>query len=156
MDDETIRHVLLVELHSLIAGAATVAVAKLGVQQEPDEAGALSSEKNPPLASTVRGFVAYPPGDGSGPILSEEEQRALGELKLSSAARSALSKVFADASASVIFRFLALIDGVGDPEVVPVDGWVGASLGVPIRDDHDMLHDAFYETYWAYVKAVTK
>ncbi len=122
----TPRDALLVEVHRLIRDAACEAVEGLG----------RASAK-----------VGYPPE----PVLSDSELRALQTLGLSPDAHSALQKVVADACATTIFRLFCLIDGVGDPELVPCADWLGLDLVEPTDDDdRAMLHDAFFESYWRY------
>jgi hypothetical protein len=61
--------------------------------------------------------------DSTGAQLSTAEIEAIVGMTLSSEARSGLEKLIADASASAFFRFFCLPDGVGDPEVQPVESW---------------------------------
>lgn len=89
--------------------------------------------------------LAYPPGAQ----LTAEEMNALKSFHLSPAERSGLQKIFTDASAGAFFRFLSILDGVGDPEVSDLKVWLGLSLGKK-RENEDMLHDKFFETFHKY------
>lgn len=97
--------------------------------------------------------VHYPPNGE----LTVAEQEALRSLHLSEFARSGLAKLVKDAAASSFFRFFTLVDGVADPpmflngERVFENVWLGVSL-VPKIKGEDMLHDEFYESFWAYKK----
>lgn len=127
---DTVRDVLLIETHRIIASAASNMVAKT------QEASANA--------------VAYPPGSE----LSSEEQAALQSLQLDDHARSALRKLAADACAATLFDFFNLMDATADPEVVEWDDtWLGAQFSEKRDDAHyDMLHDDFYELYWRFVQ----
>jgi hypothetical protein len=156
---DDVQQTLLVELHGLIARSATRAAAKLGAHQpfvsipdRDDSSGSLDS-----LASSVAAIrpalVSYPPSDGKSSPLSGDEHEALAQMQLSPAARTALEKLFADAAAEVVFGLLCMVDGVGDPEVAPVKTWDGADLGArQSHEDREMLHDAFFESYWRYLE----
>ena len=105
------------------------------------------------LAAVAAALVSYPPSDGKSAPLSRDEHEALARMQLSPAARTALEKLFADATAEVIFGLLCMVDGVGDPEVAPVKNWVGADLAARrSHEDREMLHDAFFESYWRYLE----
>ena len=122
------RDALLIEAHRLIRDAATKAVEQLG-------------------HASSNATVTYPPE----PVLSNTETRALNALDVSQETRAALQKVVANACATTLFNFLCLIDGVADPELVPVEDWFGLDLVEPSDDaDRAMLHDDFYEFYWRY------
>jgi hypothetical protein len=146
-----IPETLLLEVHRAIETAAKEAVSKLG---RPLNSPPLSDHASP-LAQSVASFkaslVAYPPADSSGGPLSPGETTALAGMVLSPEARAGLEKLFADAAAAAFFRFFCLLDGVGNPDLQPVDDWLGAVLTAPPDDeDRPMLHDAFFDTYWRY------
>ena len=125
------RKRLLVELHRILHASASEAVAKLG--------------------SSLPADVTYPPNGELG--ASEEE--ALRLLKLDGPTRSGLTKVIADAIATTAFHFFCVMDAVGDPEDVVEEPWLRAELSEPDEEEHPMLHDAFFETYWDYKEANT-
>lgn len=132
MIDPKVVQALLVEVHHAIAESAATTVERLG---DP----------------SARQSVIYPPNGE----LTLAEVEALKGLRLSAAARTGLRKVIADAAAHPFFHLFCLMDGVADPpqvlngEQVFDRAWTGVSLS-PKSDEHeDMLHDAFYETYWA-------
>lgn len=87
--------------------------------------------------------LSYPPNVE----LTAAERDALAALNLSPAMCSALTKVIADAAAYPLFDLFCLIDGVGDP--ADARGWQGVHLGEGMREPEPMLHDEFYESYWA-------
>ena len=153
LDD--VQQTLMVELHRLISKSATRAAAKLGAdhpfvpfRDRGDLAGSPDT-----LVSPVAAIVSYPPSNGKNSPLSRDEHEALARMELSPAGRTALEKLIADAAAEVIFDLLCMVDGVGDPEVAPVKNWVGADLGARRSDeDREMLHDAFFESYWRYIE----
>ena len=122
---------LLVELHRLIEVSANDAAEKLSQ-------GSIDSE--PPY-----------PTNGE---LTEEEASALRSLRIDLTAQRALAKILADTSASVLFHFFCVMDAVGDPADSCEDIWMGAPLAEPNEDDHPMLHDAFFDTYWDYRKTL--
>jgi hypothetical protein len=74
-------------------------------------------------------------------------------MALTAEGRSGLKKLIADATANAFYRFFCLVDGVGDPEVQFVEGWLGAAIRERAGDvDEGMLHDEFLESYLAYRK----
>jgi hypothetical protein len=160
LDD--VQQTLLVELHGLISRSATRAAAKLGTHQpfvpipgRGDSSGSPDLLANS-IAAMRAALVSYPPSDGRSSPLSQDEHEALVQMQLSPAARTALEKLFADAAAEVIFGLLCMVDGVGDPDVAPVKTWVGADLGARrSHEDREMLHDAFFESYWRYLDLTT-
>ncbi len=84
--------------------------------------------------------LTYPPNHG----LLPDELAALDAIPKTPAMERALRKLIADAAAYPIFHLLCLTDGVSDPtEVSDVDerDRVAAAM---------MLHDGFYESYWAW------
>jgi hypothetical protein len=130
--DKRVVNTLLIEAHGCVEGAADAAVEKIGSQG-------------------TEALLIYPPKD----VLSAEEDRALRSMKLSAVQQSALKKLIADACATAFFDWFSLIDAASAPEVVPhPEHWSGAWLIAP-RDDEDreILHDAFYESYWAFEEA---
>jgi hypothetical protein len=98
--------------------------------------------------------VSYPPNAE----LTPAESEALQGLRLSVAARSGLLKLVKDATAYPFFHFFSLLDGVVDPpqvfngERVFGEAWYGLSLAPKGEQHEEMLHDEFYESYWAYKK----
>lgn len=84
--------------------------------------------------------LAYPPNHG----FSRDETAAIASIPKTPAMESALRKLVASAAASPVFHLLCLADGVADP--------------APLADVQDsdstvaglMLHDGFYESYWAW------
>lgn len=100
------------------------------------------------ITETVR--INYPPNGG----LSDDETKALKEVKNIPHIESALRKIIASSSAAAAFHFLNSIDGTGAPdskfgkwtEVFLIDRPSGDNPSVP------MLHDSLYETYWDWKK----
>jgi len=90
--------------------------------------------------------LAYPP-NGS---LTSDEAVALKKIKLDATTEKAFAKVIADASASVVFDFFCVMDGVADPTSYADSVWLGAQLAEPDDSDHTFMHDALYETYQDY------
>jgi len=72
-------------------------------------------------------------------------------LKLSEAERNAIERLVAEACSATLFHLFCLMDGVADPEIVPVKQWLGAEFAYP-SDSRAELHDEFYEKYWMYDK----
>ena len=97
-------------------------------------------------------LVIYPPQGG----LTKEEEQALMQFKSDNNLRTALRKILADNSASVVFELLKLIDGnaAPDDELGP---WTGVKL-VDLEEDSleekELLYDNFFETYrkWKIVR----
>jgi hypothetical protein len=123
------REALLVEVHRAIEEAATQAaevIAGIGAVQDLD----------------------YPPNGG----LTETEASSLRAGARGVEAVAALRKIVADAAATPLFKLFALIDGVADPE--HWDGeWSPIELSDAAEDaDQPMLHDALFESYWAWVE----
>ena len=133
MIDRAILTALLTEIHSSIEESATAALQSVGDQN-----------------ATPR--VLYPPNAE----LTVAEREALQALRLSDAARSGLLKLVKDAAAYPFFHFFSLMDGVADPpqvqngERVYEKVWYGVSLVPKVEEHAEMLHDEFYESYWAY------
>lgn len=84
--------------------------------------------------------LQYPPNGG----FTERERLALKSMPKSPELESALRKIIADAAAWPLFHLFCLADGVIDPDV-------NALSQVP-QDDGMMLHDALYDSYWAWRK----
>ena len=133
MIDPKIQTALLVELHRSIAQAASRTVNSLG---NPDA--------SPDLG--------YPPNEE----LTFYEREALRSLKLSDHARTGLAKMVGSASADAVFHFFSVLDGVVDlPEYLDEERvykgvWTGVALTQQKGEYEPMLHDDFYESYWAY------
>lgn len=117
---------LMLEVHQAIEDSARIAT------------GSLTPEGRPP-------HLAYPPNGG----LSDEESVALSGLAENPHVVSGLRKVIADAIATPFFRFLNLLDGTGDPLHLKDDDWPGFEL-VEAENGQQMLHDYFFESYWAW------
>lgn len=165
MNARAIRDTLLLELHAAIERASDEAVAKLGrgdpyvpppTAAHRQDVGGSAMIAGAPLellqasvAAAKASLVTYPPSDGTAQ-LSPDEHAALAELDLGPAARAGIRKLVADAAASAVFQFLCVLDGVGEPEVAAVDNWLGASIQPPGDEEAEMLHDAFFESYWRY------
>jgi hypothetical protein len=127
---ESNRNIFLVELNKAIEDAA-----------EDDSKNILQQNFD--------SLAVYPP-NGS---FTDEEKVALRSIASVPNAESALRKVLANASASVIFNMLNLIDGTSDPES---EDWTGVTLvdADTVGDPpYAMLHDDFYEKYWDWRKA---
>lgn len=90
----------------------------------------------------VRGSpeLTYPPNCG----FSADEAAAIRSLTQTPAMESALRKIIADAAAYPIFHLLSFADGVAD---APDIGEVAADEQTAVEI---MLHDGFYESYWAW------
>jgi hypothetical protein len=91
--------------------------------------------------------LTYPPNVE----LTDEEIQALNAIKYSDSLKSALKKIIADNSASVVFNLLNNIDGTTDPK--RSDNWTGVRLIDVEGNSNDeliesFLHDDFYSTYW--------
>jgi hypothetical protein len=122
---ESNRNILLMELNKAIEDAAE-AGAKDVLQQDFDN------------------LAVYPPNGG----YTYEEKVALRSIASVPNAESALRKVLANASASVIFNMLNWFDGTSDPES---ESWTGVTLvdSDTVGDPpYAMLHDDFYDKYW--------
>ena len=89
----------------------------------------------------------YPPNAA----LSESEIKELGSLQLTHIAKEALQKVLLNMCSIPIFQMMTLMDGVADPEMQDYGFWPGLSFGKK-KENEDMLHDKFYETYHKYVE----
>ena len=84
--------------------------------------------------------LTYPPNCGFSP----DETSALQSLKNTPAMERAIRKVIADAAAYPIFHLLSIADGVADqPEIDGVSAEDKTAVEL-------MLHDGFYESYWAW------
>jgi hypothetical protein len=143
MNSKTIQEVLLIETHRAIRSAAVAAVAKIGNAQLPVPglgAGILQAGA----------IISYPPADAVNRGLSEAEVEAVAKVELTADARSALTKIVADAAASAFSEVFCLLDGVADPQVQRVEEWYGATLDERGETNDQMLHDAFFESYWKY------
>jgi hypothetical protein len=91
-------------------------------------------------------LINYPPNGG----LTENEIKAIEELKGNENLKLALRKLFASNTSDVFFDFLNVIDGTSNPgpgagewsEVILMD------KPEDFDDDIELLHDHFYESYW--------
>ena len=91
-------------------------------------------------------FLTYPPNGG----LTEKENLALQKLKNDQDLKSAMRKILADNSASVLFELFNIIDGTTDPDE-NLGKWTEICLvdkTDEIEDNDEMLHDALFEKYW--------
>ena len=84
--------------------------------------------------------LIYPPNHG----LLQDEESALASIAKGPAMERALRKLIASAAATPIFDLLCLADGVSD---VPALGDIKAT---DLTATELMLHDGFYESYWAW------
>jgi hypothetical protein len=93
--------------------------------------------------------LTYPPGIE----LTDGESEAVGALRLSPDARSALEKIVRDAASYPLFHLFTLIDAIGDPRDW-TGPWLGAKLSPRLAGDVDtrgaMWHDDFYDSYRTY------
>ncbi len=122
---DEIRKALFAEMHAAIEETAEVAINSMGATGKPSP--------------------DYPPGIE----LNQEEVSALAKLELSTTAKVALKKIVKDACAYPLFHLCSLLDGVTEPNVIPIDEWVGGTLSSGGNDEL-MLHDSFYDSYWEY------
>lgn len=93
------------------------------------------------------GKLTYPPTEES--ILTLEEKEALQLIKGNEALSTALKKILADHSSSILFGLFNVIDGTGDPYPL-IDEWTEVVIIDRPEDyveNHEMLHDEFYSTY---------
>ncbi len=91
-------------------------------------------------------FLTYPPNGG----LTEKENIALQKLKNDQDLKSAMRKILADNSASVLFELFNIIDGTTDPDE-NLGKWTEICLvdkTDEIEGNDEMLHDALFEKYW--------
>jgi hypothetical protein len=91
-------------------------------------------------------LLNYPPNCG----LTAEEENALKKLENDESLKSALRKILADNSASVLFEFFNNLDGTTDPDP-EIGDWTEVALVDKVEDiepSDEMLHDYFYSTYW--------
>ncbi len=84
--------------------------------------------------------LSYPPNHGFIP----EEEAALNSIPKTEAMESALRKLLASAAAYPIFHLMSLAEKVGEPQEI---GEVHEDDEAAIRL---LLHDGFYESYWAW------
>jgi hypothetical protein len=84
--------------------------------------------------------LTYPPNHG----FSADEAAALASIRKTAAMESALRKLIASAAATPVFDLLCLADGVADAASL-ADVQDADSMAVEL-----MLHDGFYESYWAW------
>ena len=119
------RDALLVHLHAAIAAAA---------------------------ASTAAGLVAdtWEPGYPPNGSLSDADRAARAQLG-GAATEHLLTKAIADGAATALFQLFTAMDAVGEP--LRWNGpWDAVHLATDTDgEDSEMLHDLFFETYWASV-----
>ena len=90
-------------------------------------------------------FLTYPPNEE----LTDEEIHELRKIRNNNQLKSALKKLIADNSASVIFSFLNHIDGTTDPKI-GFDDWTGLNLqNLKFNEEgfEEMTHSKFFEIY---------
>jgi hypothetical protein len=91
-------------------------------------------------------LINYPPNGG----LTEDELRAIDQLKGNEQLKSALRKLFASSASDVLFDLFNVTDGTSDPD--PGTGEWSEVMIVDKPEDFDdhyeFLHDDFYATYW--------
>ena len=97
-------------------------------------------------------FLSYPPNSG----FTDLEKAELDKLSNNDQLKNALRKVIADCTAGVVFHMLNLLDGTGSPKN-DYDNWSGIKLideqaQGNNEEFNDMLHDSFFEMYWAWRK----
>ena len=115
-----------------------------------------------------KNILPYPPDNES--IFTDEEMEVLKKLEDNQIIKSTLKKVIADASAFVMFNFLNLIDGTGDPDLTKWkgydDNWAAGICLIdrPFTEDgeladfyeepEEMLHDTLFDAYheWKEIK----
>lgn len=121
------RQTLLVELHRIIAEQSDLMASTIMEHPEDD-------------------FSIYPPDTS----LNEDELQALCDLNHDQELKNALTKVFKDYTAKVIFRFFNIIDQTTLPD--PRSGKWSAVTIADLPEDYsqnlEYLHDHFLETYW--------
>lgn len=91
-------------------------------------------------------LLNYPPNCG----FTDGEQKALEKLRNDQELKSALRKILAENSASVIFDLMNHIDGTTDPSE-NLGEWTQVCFvdrSDEIEAPDEMLHDNFYGTYW--------
>ena len=103
---------------------------------------AIKESANNTINNLTNPDLSYPPGIE----LTESEKNELKNLNLSQDAKSALEKLMTDACSYPCFHLFSLLDGVTDPEAEDIDEWNGLSF-CKRKDDEEMLHDEFYESY---------
>lgn len=86
--------------------------------------------------------------------LTESEIISLKAEALSQESITAIEKIVRSRITGAFFDAFCLLDGVADPQLTKIpDIWPGMKLTDRNDDDediedHDMLHDLVYETYW--------
>lgn len=121
------RNTLLTDLHRIIEEQTRVTVQKIFEHPMEDRS-------------------IYPPDSSKSP----QEHQALADLQHNPDLQSALTKVFEDNTATVLFRFFSIIDQVAEPDAHS-GNWSPVIL-VDQPEDYnepiEYLHDHFFETYW--------
>ena len=85
--------------------------------------------------------------------LSKEEEDALKKYNFDDVALSAIEKTVRDTILAAFHDAFALLDAVGDPEIVEVDEtWLGLTLSErrlnEEEENEEFLHDEIYGAYW--------
>lgn len=88
--------------------------------------------------------------------LNNEEKKALKDLNLSEDSFNAIRKIVSDNMLKSYHDFFAIIDAVGDPEVIKSkEVWLGFKLQERTCEDDDsdlFLHDLLYDTFWDWIE----
>ena len=91
-------------------------------------------------------LINYPPNGG----LTENEIKAIEDLKGNEDLKSALRKLFASTTSDVLFDFFNLVDGTSDPDPGGAEWREIMIVDKPedFEDDVEFFHDDFYGSYW--------
>jgi hypothetical protein len=89
--------------------------------------------------------------------LTDDEVQALKRYQFDATTLTAIEKIVRDSILGAFHDAFALLDGVGDPEIVKIDEddvWLGLRLTEPTEDeqDEDFLHDQVYSSYWDWLE----
>lgn len=123
--EERLR-VLMTDLHGKIVQASIDAVEKI---------------------ATGAPGVVYPP-NGS---ITGQELAALRALRVGEVQKRAMTKVVADAIASVAFHWFCVVDAVASPDCDHSEPWLPLMLADhPDEEYVPLLHDEFMGAWWAY------
>ncbi|MFE8699780.1 hypothetical protein ACFYKX_03985 [Cytobacillus sp. FJAT-54145] len=93
--------------------------------------------------------------------LNREEEDALKKCNFDDVALSAIEKIVRDTILATFHDAFALLDAVGDPEIVQVDKtWLGLTLSErklnEEEEDEGFLHDEIYGAYWDWLEQRNK
>lgn len=111
--------------------------------------------------SKIRTELTSPSNDvqiGQDLKLTESEIASLKAETLAQESITAIEKIVRSSITGAFFDAFCLLDGVADPLLTKIsDVWLGMKLterngedeeSDEVVEDHDMLHDLVYETYW--------